>query len=390
MNRPHIETLTSLRFFAALIVVLFHHGQTQFSTAPGWLQNVVKGGYVGVPFFFVLSGFILALNYAPAAQAGTLDARRFWIARFARIYPVYAVSLLICAPLFLTALVAGSSPDGWLPQAGLHALASFGLLQAWIPGWAFSWNGPAWSLSVEAFFYLTFPFWMTRLNRGGRWRLLAGLALAGGLALVVGRLFPTWNLITATQQKLGWANPLLWLPLFLIGICLGEAHLHRSDQAARRRIPPAWLGAMSVAMAGVLVAVMAINLQRFSQLFFCYAAALPCAGFITLLAVDGNPLNRLFSPKPLLLLGEASYSLYILHRPIHDWFAWMETRWGLSSTETPTGFWLYLAACLALSVLSLKLVEYPCREWIKRRAGRPRAAVPATELAEPLKVSMVR
>jgi peptidoglycan/LPS O-acetylase OafA/YrhL len=143
-------------------------------------------------------------------------------------------------------------------------------------------------------------------------------------------------------------------------------------------------------MAGVIVAVMAANLQRFSQLFFCYAAALPCAGLIALLAGEGNPLNRWLSPRPLVLLGEASYSLYILHRPIHDWFAWMRTQWGLPSTETPTGFWLYLAACLALSVLSLKLVEYPCREWIKRRMDRRQVSARAAELTEPLKVSMVR
>jgi peptidoglycan/LPS O-acetylase OafA/YrhL len=75
-------------------------------------------------------------------------------------------------------------------------------------------------------------------------------------------------------------------------------------------------------------------------------------------------------------MGEASYSLYILHRPVHDWFKWMHREWGLLSTDTLAGFWLYLILCLALSVLTLKAIEYPGRDWIKRRFGS-RAGQPA-------------
>jgi peptidoglycan/LPS O-acetylase OafA/YrhL len=73
--RP-IPALTTLRFFAALLVVLFHHGQGLVAEMPGWCQVIVRGGYVGVPFFFVLSGFILAYNYLPAARRGTLGNGR--------------------------------------------------------------------------------------------------------------------------------------------------------------------------------------------------------------------------------------------------------------------------------------------------------------------------
>lgn len=360
-NRTQLHALTSLRFFAAAFVVLFHHGQAQFAGGPSWLQHVISGGYVGVPFFFILSGFILAYNYVPRMRAGQFNARGFWVARFARIYPVYVFSLLVSAPLFAGALV--HSEKSAAGSFALHAGANFGLLQAWIPGWAFSWNGPAWSLSVEASFYILFPLLITQFDSRRRWQMLAALASVGTLLLVTGKFVPSANLIGFLQQQVGWANPLLWLPLFIFGMCLGERYLSQPCQptAAGPRI------VLTVAVALLIVALMAANLQRLSQLLYCYTLTPLCAALIYLLADKENYVTRLLSMRPLVLVGEASYSLYILHRPIHDWFAWAHRHWSTPAVDTTAGFVLYLTACLAASLLSLKLIEYPCREWIRRR-----------------------
>src|ERR1035437_477263 len=92
---PPIKSLTSLRFFAAIYVVLFHE-----SANPGHFvffplaARFVASGFTAVTLFFVLSGFILAYNYDRIRSR-----REFWISRFARIYPVYFLSLL---PAFIT------------------------------------------------------------------------------------------------------------------------------------------------------------------------------------------------------------------------------------------------------------------------------------------------
>ena len=323
-SAKHIEALTSLRFFAALLVVLFHHGQAQFTLAPVWLQNVIKAGYIGVPFFFVLSGFILAYNYAPQVQAKTLDPRRFWVARFARIYPVYAVSLIISAPLFMATLARKDTAESPLSGFGLHAFANFALIQSWIPPWTFLWNGPSWSLSVEAFFYLLFPVLIVVLSPRRRCQALVAFVLLGMLLVMLRLLVPPLNVIAAAQKILGWANPLLWLPLFLSGICTAERHL-QSRQISDQRVPRGpWVGTLTLAVVGLILVAMAANLQRFSQLLYCYAVTPLCALLIYLMAREGNWLGQLLSRKPLILMGEASYSLYILHRPIHDWFAWLK------------------------------------------------------------------
>src|SRR5271167_2116696 len=94
--RPRLPAVTSLRFFAAFHVALFHMKEIGVLTGPAWLKALAGIGYVGVSFFFVLSGFILVYTYA----GRTISLRDFWQARFARIYPAYVFSLVLSFPFF--------------------------------------------------------------------------------------------------------------------------------------------------------------------------------------------------------------------------------------------------------------------------------------------------
>jgi len=373
-----INALTSLRFFAALLVLISHHGQGAFASAPSWVLTIIKGGYVGVPFFFVLSGFILAYNYLPHARAGTLSSRQFWLARFARIYPVYAVALLLAAPLLVSSLWQTLPPDEALARLGGQGALCFGLLQAWTPQWAFTWNGPAWSLSVEAFFYLSFPFLAQRMTTKGRWALLGGI-FCGAAALIGAGQLLAWNVVASAQQWLGWTNPLLWLALFVLGVCMGDLHLQRRGAEQRTDIRQIWTVIFTLGLMALILFTITSSLQNRSQLLLCYAVTAPCALLIYLLAKKGNPISRWLDTRALVLLGEASYSLYILHRPVHDWFAWLMKNELAPATDTGIGFSLYLATCLALSVLALKCIEYPCREWIKGRFCRSQTRMAPVE-----------
>src|SRR5271155_1236018 len=91
-RRPDIPALTSLRFFAALWVVLFHVNAIGLNRGGSkvYLAFALLG-YVGVSFFFVLSGFILVYVYA----GRQIQKRRFWQARFARVYPAYLFALVV-------------------------------------------------------------------------------------------------------------------------------------------------------------------------------------------------------------------------------------------------------------------------------------------------------
>src|SRR3954469_3132944 len=185
VHRPHLPALTSLRFLAALHVLLFHVQAMGAVFGPAWFRNLSSIGYVGVSFFFVLSGFILVYTYA-GKQVNTGD---FWRARFARVYPAYAFALLISMPFFLFAVRHFNEIK--LPfmafeaaHVKLTAALEILLLQAWVPPAALSWNPVGWSLSVEAFFYLLFPLLLlpyTRLSRKALFAVIIACWLASSM-----------------------------------------------------------------------------------------------------------------------------------------------------------------------------------------------------------------
>src|SRR4051794_22059023 len=111
----HLPALTGLRFFLALWVILHHltgSGSLLESTAlrlPSALYALVRGGYLAVTTFFVLSGFVLARSYAGTRWTGR-SLWRYTVGRFARVYPVYALSLAIVVPFMIADRTPGKGP----------------------------------------------------------------------------------------------------------------------------------------------------------------------------------------------------------------------------------------------------------------------------------------
>ena len=145
-----INALTSLRFIFALMVFGAHCYiiEELFDT------HFFKEGFVGVSFFFVLSGFIISYNYQNRLAEHITTKRSFWVARIARIYPLHWFTLFLSIVLGGYVIYDG----GW--DWCKHFLASLTLTQAYIPhaDYFFSFNSPSWSLCCEQLFYFCFPF----------------------------------------------------------------------------------------------------------------------------------------------------------------------------------------------------------------------------------------
>src|ERR1700743_1011041 len=157
MRKPdRLNALTGLRAFAAVNIVLFHFSNPQWF---GIFAPVVNAGYASVSFFILLSGYVLAYNYASRARGGKLDNVRFWKARFTRIYPIYLLSLILAWRNLPVEYGQHSHAMFWLGMI----LAPL-LLQGWIPEIATFLNTPAWTMSAEWVFYLIFP-WLARWKR---------------------------------------------------------------------------------------------------------------------------------------------------------------------------------------------------------------------------------
>ncbi len=292
--------------------------------------------------FFVLSGFILAYTYLN--EDGQVDRRKFWLNRFARIYPVYLLSLLVVLPVSWQQLAGSGSV-----KLGLVV----GLVQAWFPRFALFWNGPAWSLSAEAFFYAVFPFILPYLVRLKRpiLGIFGCMAISAVMVASCWVALPEIRGLSAIDDSASIVidilrfNPLARLPEFLMGVCFAirfaKGPLNLSP------IVPAAL-ALGLILAGAHL------IPR-----FVFAAVLaPLFGLlIVCLASRGQFLLSL----PLMVKGgEISYAVYLLHAPIAHY---LNVFWkGSAYLVVP----FYLFVTILVSWATFELIEEPCRKLIRR------------------------
>jgi peptidoglycan/LPS O-acetylase OafA/YrhL len=359
IKRPALPLLTSLRFFAALNVLVYHRAP---SLASGFLANLAASGYEAVTFFFILSGFILVYVYdAPAASNGMTAAPcTFWWSRFARIMPAYVLGLLIGAPVFVYAgLVSRTAPMGEC-VAGLILLPL--LLQAWWPPVAIVWNGPAWSLSVEAFFYALFPSLMQSCRPRRAWQGIAvSMVLIVACTVARGFVLRDGDPITF-RRNLSLYFPLLHVPSFLLGMALARFFL---EVPPLRRAALGWLFPFGAAATLLLFGCR-------SQLPpWVVSPPMQASAFAMLIVGAGAARQRgVLAAPAFVLLGEASYSMYILHEPLVFW--WERYLGGIGEVRTWSAFAAFATFVIVAAVATYLWIEMPTRRWLLRHWPSPR------------------
>jgi peptidoglycan/LPS O-acetylase OafA/YrhL len=347
--REHLPALTGIRFILAFWVILHH------LTGPGamlepWvmslpvpLRAIIRGGYLAVGAFFVLSGFVMARSYSPPTW-NRKYVLRYAASRFARIYPIYALTLIVMVPFMIMEQIPAADK---LPLVANYVL----LLQGWSGKLPVNWNTPAWSLSCEFFFYLCFPVLAIFFRK---------LSWAGILALAATACFLP-ALLRSQGVKESW-QPIIYLGDFLIGIATARAHDRLVANRAKPSIAGPWLYLSACAAALILIADPNLlhNTLRL-QTVLRPLNALMMLGF----ALGGGIAARWLSSHIAILLGKASYSMYILHIPMLWWFkfCWQPFGW----FPTIAGF-VYIGGVIAGSVAAFRYLEEPAnrrvREWL--------------------------
>ena len=230
-NNEHqnkINPLTSVRFIAAILVVLHHTAPMpeKSSFFSGLLFNLIDLGFTSVGFFFVLSGFILAIVYPVLPNRRALA--EFWSARIARIYPIYIMTLLADLPRLLLFRIAKYGIIAGALSTSITLGLQATMLSAVFPvGTAL--NFPSWSVATEAFFYLFFPVLLLCLGRpDAGLRTLKGNVLLIGVFALIAVLIPliTAFILNPLDQLPDWVSrfPVLRLPEFIIGILLAKIY----------------------------------------------------------------------------------------------------------------------------------------------------------------------
>ncbi len=371
--------LTFTRYVAALAVVTFHYAAFHVGHGLHWLDDgrwltFVTQWPVAVTFFFVLSGFVLATAYPTLDGA---DARRrFWRARFARIYPVYLLALVLTVAL-------QSRADGVSASA---VLGQASLLQGFVPAWIGTLNYPGWSLSAEAFFYALFPWligWMsTRRSAAALLLPVAALWIVTQLVYMALLGLDAAGLLSPAAGIFVRFNPPLYLSSFVWGIAaalLLREHAAWCDARpwiARRGAMLALAASIAAVAAGLAIIPGSSHASSLHVVTdHCLFAPL-FAMAIAALALDRSGLARVLSWRPLVILGEASYAVYILQVPAWIVFgAWVRPTLAIGPTG---GYVVFVALLTALSVLVLYAVEKPARAWLRPAGGARNTALVLT------------
>ena len=338
-RRPALSALTGLRFFAAMYVVLHHTGY-EFARrhhANRLLTTFLDHGVASVALFFMLSGFILSYTYKGQLGDGPL---RFWQARFSRIYPVYALSLLLCLGV--------STPISFAQR-----LAVLSTVQAWLPrhpALVAAWNYPAWTLSVEAAFYLIFPLVMRIAERWSE------RTLRTWVCVLIVYSFATRSVAHQPGTEVAWSTlaqnlpyPVLRLPEFLIGLFMGLLFLKQRGRAAETALA---LTVLSLLLLLALPSDWALA-----------ATILPFSLLVYLLAAGGTRLASFLSAPTMLFLGGASYSLYLLQAPVRGWTRVLFTH--MPPAIRSLDFAISPVLLLLLSCVVFRYFEEPTRKRLR-------------------------
>lgn len=298
-----LNALTSFRFIAAFMVFIFHLG----------LFNQYQLGAAGVSFFFVLSGFILAYNYHNHfINIDRVRLKKFYIARFAKIYPVHALTFLMAVPL----VILYFKPDGlYFVKFVFMSIINLSLLQSFVPnqGTYFNFNSVSWTLSVEMFFYLTFPFllWIFK-------KLKVSIKVSNSLIILI----LIWTVFFIFNLKLDENNHFfIWLlhicPIarlfeFVSGLILGLIFIEKSEGESSKKIR------FFTILELLSLTTFFVLLQLSTQLsigavrggFFIPVWCL----LIFVFAYQRGFPSKLLSNKYLVHLGEISFSFYMIHQ----------------------------------------------------------------------------
>jgi peptidoglycan/LPS O-acetylase OafA/YrhL len=361
MSMAEIRALTGLRGIAASTVFLVHLRETLSerglqSDVPEWIGRMFLNGGRQVDVFFVLSGFILTMNYRSwfEQRVAASSYLAFMQRRFARIYPLHFVMLLLVIGFVVAAGLVGAQTRYGLERFHYGDLpAYFLLVHAWgvLPNGPGEWNPPSWSISIEALAYLLFPpaIWLMAVTFKGRKWLPLALSAAAGIGI---NLLTPWGLS-------GFAGIARGLSEFFFGCCVMMLHGERIAT---------WLqGAPGAAAAAAVLVIVYLAMPDTG-----FAIALGTAPLLLALCSD-NPVSRFFGWQPVFFLGEISYSIYLGHFLFNSIayrlvsVAWMRT----GTVPAIVGVALIVAFVLSLSTVFYYAIERPGRSLLR---GRRRVA----------------
>jgi peptidoglycan/LPS O-acetylase OafA/YrhL len=364
----NIKSLTSLRFLAAALLVFYHLGQSELAKgAPAFFGFTNSCALEqGVSFFFVLSGFILHYSYPDLSTTG--DGWRFLLSRFARVWPAHIAAIVLF-------LMAGAT--FWLPQGSKWpwiTVSNICLLHAWVPQARcyFSLNSPSWSISTEWFFYLAFPMLIRNWRTTWAQKLIGSAILTAtifGLCYFL-YLYGTRTPIMNVYHAWIYINPCSRLFEFVLGMATAQLFMQRREKDFPSPIASvAEVVVFSLAALNLYLTPFFLGPHHASSLnplvhWLDHASGAPLyAAVIFIFAFQRGLLSKALAVRPMVFLGEISYSVYLVHWITLQYAqVWQEQ---LQAMPVWASCGLYWLVVLTLASGIFAFIEKPARQLVR-------------------------
>lgn len=332
----------------------------------GPLRLLYERGWLAVDLFFCISGFIFFWLYAERVAARRLSAGEFFLLRFSRLYPLHLLTLGLVAVLqYAFASLTGEGSFAYEYNDVRHFILNLFLLSATGLEKGHSFNGPVWSVSVEAVLYVCF-FTLVWWNRARPLLLLCiallGLVAAEKLYEPLGRGVASFFLGGLT----------CWLYSTITASRVGTASFATVFAAATAAL---WISTVVAFYCRITLSDMPV-LWHVSALrdYFTVVILFP-ATVLSLALLESIRRHRFW--KRTSALGHLSYSSYLLHFPLQLVFVMVATRQGVTAEffTHPLSLALFFPALVALSLLSYRFFELPAQQHLRQAWMKPRNRV---------------
>jgi peptidoglycan/LPS O-acetylase OafA/YrhL len=342
MSKHNISSLTGLRGLAAWWVVFYHFREAMGRDASqAWFDTLLAHGYLAVDLFFILSGFVIAYNYAQFfTRLEFAELYLFYSKRIARIYPlhIFLLVLFIINPVALH-LFSNSGETGSRYSYG-YFLQSVLLIQNWGFAKELAWNVPAWSISTELAAYLLFPLVIHFLKK------MSVLFLVLGYAVFLTTLYLIfhYNALDSLGHEIARLGLYRCVLQFFMGavLCLLWVRFFESRE---------W-----ISMAGLLIAlILALTFWLVGGLSSLVFVPLVFTCAILYVLNERSLGANLLSRPSVAYLGEISYSTYLVHYFVKDWVKFLSDDLGLLQ------FFVYGLVVLVASIFLYHFIETPYR-----------------------------
>ena len=356
--RNEIYGLTSLRFVAALYVFVFHI-HIRYPLANGAIGRLLSEGAVAMSLFFMLSGYILAYTYSDSLTS----LRQYFVNRFARIYPIYAVVAILALPWIGTFNSNGteSTARGIFKTLFLLASNLFGV-QAWFPQFFQYWNdGGSWSISVELFMYALFPLLLRRLCLFNVKKHVVVLLSCWLFLSYIGFVEVLFG-----KTGIYYSIPAYRLPEFVIGMCLFLIFKSTEKEILVKKIFSSKIFLVFVSTYISYLLVFGRGGVYLQHNFI----TIPIFSYMILFMHHSNcMIKKIFEKKLFVYLGKISYCIYsfqtIIFLPLQSYYDKLILHFPIFKSN----IYLFFACSIVLGIyssLGYHFIEEPCRKFIRK------------------------